>query len=250
MTPPKEKPSWDFDEFLKWLVHHPESLEPGMRMLEHGIELGPELTVDVCGVDGLGRPCLMLHVEEFDASTYDQILLLIARLRTGGDRFRDLFARPKEPRLFLLAPSYPNAARERLELLAGAFPLRCFRIGPPESGRGNPSIQLVEMISVTNNLDYLTKLDPRIQTRFARRLLQACSVLQPAILCQGGDWPLLLTSAKGPVATLMCGKDHLYLAVPGKLRGAPLLLLQDDDAVDLAIDNLLRIQEKGGSSAA
>ncbi|MDA0668007.1 MAG: hypothetical protein O3A95_08585 [Planctomycetota bacterium] len=221
-----------------------------MRMLEHGLDLGSELTVEVCGVDGLGRPCLMLHVEQFQASVYDKILLLIARLRGGGERYRDLFARPNEPRLFLLAPSFPDAARERLELLASAFPLRCFRIGPPENGRALPSIQLVEMISKIHNLEYLSMLDPKFETRFARRLLQACSALQPAVLCQGGDWPLLLTSATGPVATLMRGEDHLYFAVPGKLRGSSLLLLQDDDAVDLAIDHLLRMQEKGGSNAA
>lgn len=250
MTQPKEKTSWDFDEFFKWLAHHPESLEPGMRMLEHGLELGPEMTVEVCGVDGLGRPCLMLYVEEFRASTYDKILLFIARLRRGGERYRDFFARPKEPRLFLLAPGFPDAARERLELLSSAFPLRCFRIGPPESGRRVPAIHLVEMISMNHNLEYLSMLEPQFETRFARRLLQACSALQPAVLCQGGDWPLLLTSATGPVATLMRGKDHLYFAVPGKLRGSPLLLLQDDDSVDLAIDHLLRMQEKGESSAA
>ena len=250
MTPPKEKPSWDFDEFFKWLAHHPESLEPGLRMLEHGLELGSEITVEVCGVDGLGRPCLMLHVEEFEASTYDEILLLIARLRGGGERYRDLFSRPHEPRLFLLASSFPDSARERLELLASAFPLRCFRIGPPIRGRRVPSIALEEMISLPNSLDYLDLLGPKVETRFVRRLLRACSALQPQVLCKGGDWPLLLTSPSGPVATLMRQEDHLYFAVPGKLRGSPLLMLQDDDAVDLAIDHLLRMQEKGESDAA
>jgi len=250
VTPSKEKPSWDFDEFLKWLVHHPESLEPGLRMLEHGLELGSDISVDVCGVDGLGRPCLMLHVESFDPSIYDQILLLIARLRGGGERYRDLFARPNEPRLFLLAPNFPHDARERLQLLATAFPLRCFRVEPPINGRRTPFIFLDEMISTSDNLDYLAMLPASIETRYVRRLLQACSVLQPEVLCKGGDWPLLLTSASGPLATLMVEEEHVYVAVPGKLRGSPLLLLQDDEAVDLAIDHLLRQQEKGEPSAA
>lgn len=250
MIPPKEKPSWDFSEFLKWLAHHPEALEPGLRMLDHGLELGADASVDVVGIDGLGRPCLLVHVDSFQPTTYDRILLLVARMKGGGERFRNLFARPTEPRLFLLAPHFPGEVRERLELLTHAFPLRCFRIGPPTKERSTPLVAVEEIVDVDGPMDHLDGLDPGTDAQFLRRLLQACAALHPPVLCRGGDWPLLLQGQDGPIATLLRERGKVGFAVSGHVRGSPMVLLDDDESVDLAIDHLLRVQEKNGSSHA
>ncbi|MHC4380720.1 MAG: hypothetical protein ACYSU1_06485 [Planctomycetota bacterium] len=250
MTPPKEKPSWDFSEFLKWLAHHPEALEPGLRMLDHGLDLGAEATVEVVGIDGLGRPCLMVDVDSFSPTTYDHILLLIARLKGGGERYRNLFARPTEPRMFLLAPKFPEEVRERLELLTHAFPLRCFRIGPPTRDRSTPLVEVEEIVDVDCPMDHLDGLDPETDAKFLRRLLQACTALQPPVLCRGGDWPLLLQGQDGLLATLLREDGRVAFSVSGQVRGSPMILLDDDESVDLAIDHLLRAQEKDGSSHA
>lgn len=250
MTPPKEKPSWDFSEFLKWLAHHPEALEPGLRMLDHGLELGSNASVDVVGIDGIGRPCLLVHVEAFSPTTYDHILLLVARLKGGGERYRNFFARPNEPRLFLLAPQFPEEVRERLELLTHAFPLRCFRIGPPNKDRSAPLVEVEEIVDVDCPMDHLAGLDAETEAHFLRRLLQACAALHPPVLCRGGDWPLLLQGQDGPIATLLREHGKVGFAVPGQVRDSPMMLLDDDESVDLAIDHLLRVQEKNGSSHA
>ncbi len=247
MTPPKESkktPTWDFSEFLKWLVHHPQALEPGLRMLGHALELGPKLSAEACAADGLGRPCLILHVDNFSASVYDRILLLMAKMQTDGERFRHLFARPHEPRMFLLAPNYLAEARARLELLTHAFSLRCFSFGPPSSKRGVPMLELEEIAAEVPPLQHLDSLGERPETPFVARLLHACSVLHPPVLCRGGDWPLLLLGVSGPLATLLRDERGVYMAGAGQRQEDPLLHLRDDDAIDHAIDALLRAQEK------
>ena len=187
MTPPKEKPSWDFSEFLKWLAHHPEALEPGLRMLDHGLELGAEATVEVVGIDGLGRPCLMVDVDSFSPTTYDHILLLIARLKGGGERYRNLFARPTEPRLFLLAPKFPEEVRERLELLTHAFPLRCFRIGPPTKDRSTPLVEVEEIVDVDCPMDHLDGLDPHESSASAGTSNDHQKEIAKSQATEGGD---------------------------------------------------------------
>lgn len=250
MIPPKEKPSWDFEEFLKWLAHHPEALEPGMRMLDQPVQLAPELAPDACGLDGLGRPCLIVHLTKFTSSTYDRLLGLVARMRAEADRFRGIIPMPASPRLMLLAPSYPDETKERLALLAQAFPLRCFRVQPPKAGRRTPSVDLEELQPEPTIEQHLDDFAATIPTHFARRLLAACPVLYPMVLIRGEQWPLILVGSDGPTAALHAASDGAQFAVSGQVAGQALLPLDNDDAVDLAIDYLMRAQEKNGSTAA
>lgn len=250
MIPPKDKPSWDFEEFLKWLAHHPEALEPGLRMMESVWDLGPDTVPDACGLDGLGRPCLIVHLPEFQAATFDRLLGLVARMRAEADRFRGMIPQPTAPRLLLLAPSYAEEIKERLALLAQAFPLRCFRVQPPADGKRTPRVELEELTpepSLEEHLEHLAATPPR---RFPRRLLQACRVLYPVVLPRGEQWPLILHGAHGPLATVLDAPEGTFFAVAGQVAGQALLPLDSDDAVDLAIDFLMRAQEKNGSTAA
>ncbi|MGB0954101.1 MAG: hypothetical protein ACPG31_12840 [Planctomycetota bacterium] len=250
MIPPKEKPSWDFEEFLKWLAHHPEALEPGLRMLDEPVQLGPDLAPDACGLDGLGRPCLVVHIAKFTPGTYDRLLGLIARMRAEADQFRGIIPQPTAPRLMLLAPAYPDEAKERLALLAQAFPLRCFRVQPPADGRRSPSVMVEDLMAEPTLDQHLATLPSQHPTRFARRLLSACRVLYPVVLIRGEQWPLVLQGAIGPLATVLAASDGLHFAVSGQVAGQALLPLESDDATDLAIDFLMQAQEKSGSSAA
>lgn len=250
MIPPKEKPSWDFEEFLKWLAHHPEALEPGLRMLDRPLQLTPDLAPDACGLDGLGRPCLVVHIAKFTPATYDRLLGLIARMRADADQFRGIIPQPSSPRLMVLAPSYPEEAKERLALLAQAFPLRCFRVQPPADGRRTPCVQVEDLLPEPTIDQHLATLPVQHPTRYPRRLLSACRVLYPVILVRGEQWPLVLQGAGGPLATVLSAADGLHFAVSGLVAGQALLSLENDDAVDLAIDFLMQAQEKSGSSAA
>jgi hypothetical protein len=245
---PASPENWSFDEVRKWLVRHPDALEPGLKLMDRSLDLGQELEVPLCGVDPLGRPCLVMHTERFGARFPDRLLEIVARLRAEGARFQPLFPRPTEPRMFLLAPSYEVEVRQRLALLAAAFPLRAFLLLPPLRQETAPQL-IHEQLGGEASPELLSQGLPAALQPFAGRLFGACDALRPQVLLQGRDWPLVFVGRSGPCATLYMERGELWFASSDRPGGLP-LKLQDDDSVDRAIDVLMRRQEKGVSPAA
>lgn len=250
MIPPKEKPSWNFEEFLKWLAHHPEALEPGLRLVDTPMDLEPDAAPDAYSLDGLGNPCLIVHLRGFEPTTYDRLLGAMARMRSEPEFSRNPLPTSGVPRLLLLAPAFPEEAKERLALLAQAFPLRCFRVQPPASGRRTPRVQMEDLESDFSWEKHLEAWMEEAPRRRTARLLQACRVLSPAIRVRGEHWPLVLQGEQGLVASVHCTSDGAHFSVSGQVAEKAILGLDHDDAVDQAIDFLMRAQEKNGSHAA
>lgn len=249
MIPPVSPSNWSFEEACKWLRRHPDALEPGMRLLDRGLDLGGGLSVPLCGVDPLGHPCLVMHSETFSAHFFDQLLEIVARLVGDGARFQPLFPLPSEPRVFLLAAHFDRDVRQRLALLGQAFPLRTFSLLPPL--REETDLRLVpELMDVgLDHTELLADL-PEWFRAHATRLLQACHSMRPGVKIQGNCWPLVLHGNDGPTATLFWEKQELWFAATEQgHRGAP-LKLENDGAVDRAIDLLMRSQNKDVSPAA
>ncbi len=249
MIPPASPDNWSFDEAGKWLARHPGELEPGLRLLDRGLDLGNGLVVPLCGVDPLGRPCLILHSRKFSPHFFDQLLEIVARLTSDGRRFHALFPRPTEPRVFLMATSFDRDVRQRLALLGKAFPLRLFLLLPPLSNESEPQL-IPEQLGSDADARSLASVLPASIAPLFDRLLRACSALHPEVVISGNEWPLILNGGNGPCAALHFFEDELWFACScEKHREAPQRIV-DDAAVDDAIDDLMRGQSNGVSPAA
>jgi|FLOH01.1.fsa_nt_gi hypothetical protein len=249
MIPPEPATDWSFAEANKWLARHPDALEPGLRFLDRGLELGHGLKVPLCAVDPLGHPCLVIHTEKFGVHFFDQLLEIAARMTADGARFQALFSRPTAPRVFLLAPSFETSVRQRLVLLARAFPLRAFLWLPPLSAETAPQL-IAEPLAVDGEISTLVQSLPAALQPHAQRLLHACVALRPQISVQAGSWPIVLRGQQGPYATLFFDQGQLWFASSRQCKDAALFLLENDSAVDCAIDLLMRSQGDSVSPAA
>ncbi|MDP7062508.1 MAG: hypothetical protein QF489_06210 [Planctomycetota bacterium] len=249
MNPSEIPPLWSFAEIRKWLTGHPDALEPGLSLLDQSLDLGHGLEVPLVGIDPLGHPCLVLYCDEFGARLFDQLLEMVARMQAEGLRFQPLFPRPTEPRVFLLSPSFEQEVRQRLALLAKAFPLRAFTILPPLGQDTAPQLiheHLDAELAPTQLADRLPQgLEP-----FANRLLSACEALRPRLRVQGTSWPLVFHGSHGPCATLFFENEELWFAAAGQQDQTVPWKLQADSGVDRAIDVLMRHQVNSVSSAA
>lgn len=249
MIPPVSPPNWSFDEARKWLIRHPDALEPGLRLLDRGLDLGGGLSVPLCGVDPLGHPCLVVHSETFSAHFFDQLLEIVARLVGDGARFQPLFPRPTEPRVFLLAAHFDRDVRLRLALLGQAFPLHTFLLLPPLREETAPQLVPELMDLGLESTELLAELPEPLQAH-ATRLLGACRSMRPGVRIHGNRWPLVLHGSQGPAATLFWEKQELWFATSKECAGGAPLKLENDGAVDCAIDLLMRGQSKDVSPAA
>lgn len=249
MNPPETPPHWSFEEIRKWLSRHPDVLEPGLSLLDRGLDLGHGLEVPLAGIDPLGHPCLVLYCEQFDARLLDQLLEMVARMHAEGMRFQPLFPRPTEPRVFLLAPCFEQEVRQRLALLAKAFPLRAFTILPPVGQDTCPQLIHEHLDSGAEPRQLVAKL-PSCVEPLAKRLLGACDALHPQVRVQSTSWPLVFHGSHGPCATLFLENDELWFATTQEKANPVPWKLQADSAVDRAIDVLMRHQGKSVSPAA
>ena len=249
MIPPVSPTDWSFDEACKWLVRHPDALEPGLRLLDRGLDLGRGLTVPLCGVDPLGHPCLIIHSESFSAHFFDQLLEIVARLIGDGARFQPLFPQPTKPRVFLLASAFDRDVRQRLALLGQAFPLRTFLLLPPLREETEPQLVPEMMGAGAESAELLAELPDCAQSH-AQRLLDACGSMRPIVRVQGNGWPFVLHGSNGPAATLHWEKQELWFAAGHDRQGGVPVKLENDGAVDCAIDLLMRGQSQGVSPAA
>ncbi len=249
MNLPESSPHWSFEEIRKWLSRHPDVLEPGLSLMDRGLDLGQGLEVPLVGIDPLGHPCLVLYCDRFDARLLDQLLEMVARMHAEGLRFQPLFPRPTEPRIFLLAPSFEQEVRQRLALLAKAFPLRAFTMLPPLEKDTAPQLIHEHLDSDLEPRQLAAMLPGELQP-FANRLLGACKALRPRVRVQGTSWPLIFHGSHGPCATLFFENNELWFASAQEQGSSVPWKLQADSAVDRAIDVLMHHQGKSVSPAA
>lgn len=234
----------DFDQLKIWLVENSDAIEPGLTLHDERLDLGAKLSVPVYGIDSLGRPCLCIIHPILDTTVFEKMLEAIAQMQTHGRRFSTLFPRPSEPRIFLITASIPPELRQRLDLLTRAFPLRTFVVSDTLVAKATNKLHLEDPIDSCRPHSLSGQLPSELATR-ANRLINAAESLQPPILMQGHDWPIIFVNESGPIAALFADEDKLLFVQAHALHDNTRLLLENDEVVDTAIDYLLRCQISG-----
>ncbi|MFT7516506.1 MAG: hypothetical protein ACI84O_000287 [Myxococcota bacterium] len=231
----------DFSQLKNWLVENSDAIEPGLSLYDERLDLGVKLSVPVYGIDALGRPCLCIIHPILDSTVFEKMLEAIAQMQTQGRRFSTLFPRPSEPRIFLITASIAPDLRQSLDLLTRAFPLRTFVVSDTLVAKATNKLHLEDPINSCRPHSLSSQLEPGIAAR-ANRLMNAAESLQPPILMQGHDWPIIFVNESGPIAALFADEDKLLFVQGHALHDNTRLLLENDEVVDTAIDYLLRCQ--------
>jgi hypothetical protein len=227
-------------DLLAWLAEHPAALEPGLVFYEGALDLGAKLSVPLHGVDPLGRPCVVHAPGVVDTSAMEWMVEVVSRLRAEADRLTRWYTRAKEPRVFLVAPHFRRQDRDRLTLLADAFPLRAFSWEWPAEEGSAPSLLLEMPLSVKDSAKSLGDLPEELR-RPGQRILRAADQVRPPLTKVGAPWPLLFIGSQGPCASLY--KDGNDLVFASQKGGVPEVLeIVDDESADIAIDRLMREQ--------
>ena len=233
---------WSPPEILARLGENPSLLEPGLVLHPGPAELGDGPLPSFHGVDPMQRPCLVLFEERFEPEFFDRLLEVAAHL----DQPPVHAGTPYEPqgtgRVFVLAPMLEVQQLERFEVLGRAVSLRAFTLGlHREAGRVQPTLAQEYPVQSADLELGLDGLLPHV-TEAARRVLKAARVIRPALEVRGPEWPLVIAGRHGPCATLHRSEegDRLVFATQSGV-----LDLEDDAAVDRAVDRLLREQWAG-----
>ena len=233
---------WSAEDLLRSLRRRPAALEPGLRFLDEPLIYAPELRVELCGEDLLGRPVMVLPVESQDGSLCDRLLALVAKQRSQQHRFSAWFSRPGEPRALLIGEHYSSHLLDRLELLRAAVPVRSYLVEVGGSEEEPEPVFRLHAEGIAEDWAGGRPRPPPTQQRLARRLVHAADAIHPPVQIVGDAWPLLLAGRHGLFASLHRAGEGLQLAWLGEGRQRQVLELLDDAAVDLAIDVLLRVQ--------
>ncbi|MDP6962543.1 MAG: hypothetical protein QGF46_00075 [Planctomycetota bacterium] len=231
----------DFNLLQSWIVANPEVIEPGLVLFDKQLEMGHGLSVPVYGYDPFGRPCLCMIHPTLDSTVFEKMLEVVAQLQSEGRRYRPLFSAPTKPRVFLITSAISYELRQRLDLLAGAFMLRTYVVSDSLPGEVTPSIHLEDPLSHCGPDYLLSQLPEKISPQVVR-LINACNALEPPILLQGHDWPIIFVNKKGPIASLHHDEDGLIFSRPHSSEGSTALRLSDDEVIDSAIDYMMRCQ--------
>jgi hypothetical protein len=228
--------------WLAWLRQHADALEPGLRLGEPAPRLDLPLAPTACGPDPLGRPCFLFHFEQMPVPALAETLLEIAaRLREARPALEAWYARPAEPRLFLLAPDYPLALRNRLALLGAGLGLQAWSYGVAATASEAPALRLEIPAPSRHPVAALPPTPPSVLQRLRRLLLHA-ERIQPPLAIHGGAWPLHLAARDGAIGVLHRDGDEILFVGRMPAGRAQVLRLDDEESVDRALDALLRSQ--------
>ena len=227
-------------DLLAWLAEHPAALEPGIVFYEGPLDLGAHFSVPLHGVDPLGRPCVVQATEVVNTSALEWMVEVVSRLRAESGRLTRWYTRANEPRVFLVAPHFSRQDRDRLTLLADAFPLRAFSWEWSADEGAAPSL-LLEMPLPGKDSEKSFGDLPEELRRSGQRILRAADQVRPPLTKVGAPWPLLFIGSQGPCASLY--KDGNDLVFASQKEGVPEVLeVVDDESADVAIDRLMREQ--------
>ena len=220
------------------LLARPEWIEPGVLLQGQALVLPNGRKVRLHGVDILGRPCIVGVFRELDADAYDWMLSVACAFRDGilgGDA---VYARGREPRMFIVAPWFRPEDVARLALLDEAVSVRALRLR--KAADGGYSTELMHP-----RLDVLDEQAweahaPISSHGFLRRLRAAARRGVQRCEFQGAPWPLLLVGPQGPLAAVhRDGERLLFLAVGGAGSSPQLIDLNSEGGQDAAIDAVL-----------
>ena len=237
MTP---DPSPD-DELLARLAERPGLLEPGLVLFPEAPEMGDGPEVPLHGVDPAGCPVLVLLHRPGEESLSVRVMELAASLKNDPDAFRLWYSRPECPRFFLVASDWTLGEIERLAVLGEAVSLKVFSIRRDGPG----GFRLRREIPAGGDEDPAGILDEG-QAALLRRLLRSSTCIQPPLSLPETSWPLVLVGRNGPSASIHHLDGNLVFAIAGR-EGPRLVELADEDAVDEALDLLLRGQWAGAA---
>jgi hypothetical protein len=190
-------------------------------------------------VDILGRPCIVGVFRELDAEAYDWMLSVACAFRDGilgGDA---VYARGRDPRLFVLAPWFRPEDIARLALLDEAISVRALRLRKASDGKWSTELMHPRM----DVLDEQAWEDhaPESSHGFLRRLRAAARRGVQRCEFQGSPWPLLLVGPDGPLAAVHRDGDRLlFLSAEDRGRSPQLIDLSSEAGQDAAIDAILQ----------
>jgi len=237
MTP---NPSPD-EELLTRLAERPELLEPGLVIFPEAPEMGDGPEVPLHGVDPAGCPVLVLPHRLGEQSLSVRVMELAASLKNDPDAFRLWYPSPECPRFFLVASDWTLGELERLAILGEAVSLKAFSIRRDGPG----GFRLRREIQTGGEEDPAGILEEGRAT-LLRRLLRSSTCIQPPLSLPETSWPLILMGRHGPSASIHHMGGNLVFAIAGR-EGPCLVELADEDAVDEALDLLLRGQWAGAA---
>ena len=237
---------WQRAELLAWLARHAELLEPGVRLLEPLPEAVRRLGADAAGLDPLGRPVLLLLGEGAGAEDlFERTVQLATRARSDAGALAPWFARPREPRIFLIAPELDADVRARLALIAPGLLLRAWSMQLEGKAVERPRFVCQVPAPLESPLGQAPAA-PALSQPFLRRLLAAAGSIRPRLeVLGGGGWPLIFSGARGACAALHRDGDDLLFVTERAARRTDVLRLADEESVDRALDALLREQFAG-----
>lgn len=234
--------AWKKAELLPWLARHAELVEPGLRLLDPLPESLRLLGADAAGHDPLGRPVLLLLGEgEEPDGLLERILQLATRARVDAGALAPWFARPREPRLFVIAPELGAELRARLALISPGLSLRAWTLQPEGKAVERPRL-ICQLPEPLENPLGQAPAAPAMSQALLRRLLAAAGHVRPRIEVLGAAWPLIFTGARGACAALHRAGDELFFVTERAARRVEVLRLADEESVDRAVDALLREQ--------
>ena len=227
-------------EIRRALMRRPEWVEPGILLQDQALRLPGGGKVKLHGVDVLGRPCLVGVFRELDAKAYDWMLAVVCAFRDGLLGGDPVYARGREPRLFVVAPWYRPEDLARLALLDDAVQVRALRVR-----RSATEGWVTELVQPRQEFPDdpapWFEAAPAEMHSFLKRLRSAG--LRGVHRCdfQGEPWPLLVMGLQGPVAAIHRDEDRLlFLAVQEQGVPARVLDVRTESGQDAAIDHVLR----------
>lgn len=227
-------------EIRRALMRRPEWVEPGILLQDQALTLPGGGKVKLHGVDVLGRPCLVGVFRELDAQAYDWMLAVVCAFRDGLLGGDPVYARGREPRLFVVAPWYRPEDLARLALLDDAVQVRALRVR-----RSATEGWVTELVQPRQEFPDdpapWFEAAPAETHGFLKRLRSAG--LRGVHRCdfQGEPWPLLVMGPQGPVAAIHRDEDRLlFLAVHEQGLPAQVLDVRTESGQDAAIDHVLR----------
>lgn len=233
---------WPRAELLAWLTRHAETLEPGVRLLDPLPESMRALGADAAGHDPLGRPVLLLLGEGGAEDLLERVLLLATRARADFGALAPWFARPREPRIFLIAPELDAELRARLALVAPGLVLRAWSLQLEGKAVERPRF-ICQLPAPLENPLGQAPAAPALSQPYLRRLLGAAGAIRPRIeVLGGGGWPLIFSGGRGACAVLHRDGEELLFVTERAARRTDVLRLADEESVDRALDALLREQ--------
>lgn len=112
------------DAVIDWIGRHPERLERGLVLLDRRLLLDEGAVADLLLRDTLGYPVVVLFGKGDIGAELVRMAAIVPALARGRHLLTRLFGEggldaSLRPRFVLIAPRFPDDARERLSLLGG-----------------------------------------------------------------------------------------------------------------------------------